>query len=122
MFLCVDVTHLTVRNNAKGEKVALRKRFSFYMAKRLYVGGLPYKTTDEELKDAFAQAGEVSSVSIMMDKFTGRSRGFGFVEMANDADVEKAIELWNGKDFGGRTLIVNEAKPMGDRPPMRKRF
>ncbi len=86
------------------------------MGKRLYVGGIPYKSTDDDLKQAFSQAGEVVSVTIMMDKFTGRSRGFGFVEMADDAGMEKAIEMWNGKEFGGRTLVVNEARPMTDRP------
>jgi RNA recognition motif-containing protein len=89
------------------------------MSKRIYVGGLPYSTSDQELKDAFAQHGEVTSASIIIDKMSGRSRGFGFVEMANDDEAEKAIESWNGKDFGGRTLVVNEAKPMGDRPPRR---
>ncbi len=116
------VFHLTEAGNiARGEKVALRKTGMRYMAKRLYVGGLPYKTTEEELKEAFAQAGEVASTSIITDKFTGRSRGFGFVEMANDGDVKGAIDMWNGKEFGGRTLVVNEAKPMEERPPQ-KRF
>src|SRR5579862_2368133 len=87
------------------------------MAKKLYVGGLPYSTTQEELQDAFSKAGAVSSVSIIMDKMTGRSRGFGFVEMENDGDAEKAIDMWNGKDFDGRKLTVNEAKPMEARPP-----
>lgn len=89
------------------------------MAKRLYVGGLPYSTTDEELKDAFLKAGSVTSASVIMDKMTGRSRGFGFVEMDNDDEADKAIEMWNGKELGGRTLTVNEAKPMGDRAPRR---
>ena len=87
------------------------------MAKKLYVGGLPYSTTQEELKDAFSKAGAVSSVSIIMDKMTGRSRGFGFVEMEQDGDAETAIEMWNGKDFDGRKLTVNEAKPMEARAP-----
>ncbi len=86
------------------------------MAKKLYVGGLPYSTTDNELKDAFAQAGSVSSAIIIMDKMTGRSKGFGFVEFANDEDAQKAIDMWNGKDFGGRSLTVNEARPMEERP------
>lgn len=86
------------------------------MAKKLYVGGLPYSTTDNELKDAFAQAGAVSSAIIIMDKMTGRSKGFGFVEFASDEDAQKAIDMWNGKDFGGRTLTVNEARPMEERP------
>ena len=87
------------------------------MATKLYVGGLPYQTTQDELRDAFSQAGAVASASIIIDKMTGRSRGFGFVEMENDADAQKAIELWNGKDFGGRKLTVNEAKPMEARAP-----
>ena len=86
------------------------------MAKKLYVGGLPYSTTDTELKDAFAQAGAVESAVIIMDKMSGRSKGFGFVEMSSDEDAQKAIEMWNGKDFGGRSLTVNEARPMEDRP------
>ncbi len=86
------------------------------MAKKLYVGGLPYSTTDNELKEAFSQAGVVSSATIIMDRMTGRSKGFGFVEFENDADADKAIDMWNGKDFGGRNLTVNEARPMEERP------
>jgi len=87
------------------------------MAKRLYVGGLPYTTTQDELKDAFSQAGAVESATIITDKMSGRSKGFGFVEMVNDGDAQKAIDLWNGKDFGGRKLTVNEARPMEARAP-----
>ena len=86
------------------------------MAKKLYVGGLPYSTTDDQLKEAFAQAGSVSSAVIIMDKMSGRSKGFGFVEFANDEDATKAIDMMNGKDFGGRTLTVNEARPLEERP------
>ena len=86
------------------------------MAKKLYVGGLPYETTQEELKDAFAQVGAVTSATIIVDKLSGRSRGFGFVEMSSDEEAMKAIESMNGKDFGGRKLTVNEAKPMEERP------
>ncbi len=89
------------------------------MATKLYVGGLPYSTTQDELQDAFAQAGNVVSASIITDKMTGRSRGFGFVEMVNDGDVDKAIEMWNGKDFEGRRLTVNEARPLDPNPPRR---
>ena len=81
------------------------------MARKLFVGGLPYRTTNDELKDAFAKAGEVASASIVTDRETGRSRGFGFVEMANDADADQAISMWNGKDFDGRTLTVSDARP-----------
>lgn len=86
------------------------------MAKKLYVGGLPYSTTEDQLRDAFAQAGAVSSAIIIMDKMTGRSKGFGFVEFASDDDATKAIDMWNGKDFGGRSLTVNEARPLEERP------
>jgi RNA recognition motif-containing protein len=90
------------------------------MATKLYVGGLPYTTTQDELQEAFAQSGSVVSASIITDKMTGRSRGFGFVEMASDDEAQKAIENWNGKDFGGRKLTVNEAKPLEARPPRRE--
>jgi cold-inducible RNA-binding protein len=86
------------------------------MAKKLYVGGLPYSTTEDQLRDAFAQAGAVDSAVIIIDRATNRSKGFGFVEMVNDADAQAAIDMWNGKDFDGRTLTVNEARPMEDRP------
>ena len=86
------------------------------MAKRLYVGGLPYSSTSDSLKAAFEAAGSVESATIITDKMTGRSKGFGFVEMTNDEDADKAIEMFNGKDFEGRSLTVNEARPMGERP------
>lgn len=85
------------------------------MAKKLYVGGLPYKTTNDELKAHFEAAGTVASATIIMDKMTGRSKGFGFVEMDNDADADKAISMFNGQDFDGRNLTVNEARPMAPR-------
>lgn len=90
------------------------------MAKKLYVGGIPYSTTEDELKAAFAEIGEVTSSAIIIDKMTGRSKGFGFIEMANDADADKAIEEMNGKDFQGRTLTVNEARPLEERAPRRE--
>ncbi len=86
------------------------------MAKKLYVGGLPYKTANDELKALFSTAGAVSSATVIMDKMTGRSKGFGFVEMENDADATKAISMFDGKDFEGRNLTVNEARPMEERP------
>jgi RNA recognition motif-containing protein len=86
------------------------------MAQKLYVGGLPYSTTDQELADAFAQAGTVTSASIVTDRMTGRSRGFGFVEMSSEAEGTAAIDMWHGKEFGGRTLTVNVARPKEDRP------
>lgn len=87
----------------------------YTMAKKLYVGGLPYSTTNDELKSAFAQAGTVETATIIMDKMTGRSKGFGFVEMASDSEAEAAINMWNGKDFGGRNLTVSEARPLAPR-------
>ncbi|MFA6094785.1 MAG: RNA-binding protein [Candidatus Paceibacterota bacterium] len=88
------------------------------MAKKLYVGGLPYSTTNEGLKEAFSKAGTVVSATVIVDKMTGRSRGFGFVEM-EDADADKAIDMFNGGEVEGRRVIVNEAKPMTERPPRR---
>ena len=85
------------------------------MAKKLYVGGLPWSTTDDELKEAFASCGTVSTASVIRDKMTARSRGFGFVEMENDEEAQSAIDKWNGQDFGGRRLTVNEARPLQDR-------
>lgn len=85
------------------------------MAKKLYVGGLPYSTNEDSLRSAFEKAGAVESAVIIMDKMTGRSKGFGFVEMTNDADADKAITMWNGQDFEGRRLTVNEARPMQPR-------
>ena len=89
------------------------------MAKRLYVGNLSFDTTNDGLTQAFSQAGTVNSATVMIDKMTGRSRGFGFVEMAEDDAAAKAIEMWNGKDLDGRQLTVNEARPMTDRPARR---
>jgi len=89
------------------------------MAKKLYVGNLSWGTTSDSLKAAFAAAGTVVSANVITDKMTGRSRGFGFVEM-EDADSDKAIEMFNGKDLDGRTLTVNEARPMADKPPRRE--
>ncbi len=87
-----------------------------FMAKRLYVGGLPYAVTEAELQEAFAKAGAVESARIITDRMSGRSKGFGFVEMTNDEDADAAINMYNGQDFGGRTLVVSEARPMEDRP------
>ncbi len=87
------------------------------MAKKLYVGGLSYNTSEATLKDTFAAAGTVETAVIIMDKMTGRSKGFGFVEMATDEEAKKAIETINGTELDGRTLTVNEAKPMEPRAP-----
>ena len=90
------------------------------MATKLYIGGLPYSTTQDELQEAFAQTGAVVSASIITDKMTGRSRGFGFVEMASEAEAQAAIDRWDGKEMDGRTLSVSFARPQGDRPPRRE--
>jgi RNA recognition motif-containing protein len=85
------------------------------MATKLYVGNLSFRTTSEELKEQFSQAGTVESASVIEDRETGRSRGFGFVEMATAEEGAAAIEMFNGKDLGGRNITVNEAKPKTDR-------
>lgn len=87
------------------------------MAKKLYVGNLSYDTTSDSLKEAFSQAGTVESCQIIMDKMSGRSKGFGFVEMATDEEAQAAIDMWNGKELDGRALTVNEARPMEPRAP-----
>ena len=81
------------------------------MAKKLYVGSLSYDTTDDGLKTAFSGAGTVESAIVIMDKMSGRSKGFGFVEFSSDEEAKKAIEMFNGKELDGRTLVVNEARP-----------
>lgn len=92
------------------------------MAKKLYVGGLSYGTTADTLKTTFAQAGTVESATIIVDRMSGRSKGFGFVEMATEGEAEKAIAMFNGFELDGRTLTVNEARPMGVRPMRRGGF
>ena len=82
----------------------------------IYVGNLPWAINDEELRALFAEFGEVSSANVIMDKFSGRSKGFGFVEMPNDSDAESAIGALNDKEVSGRNLRVNQAKPREDRP------
>jgi cold-inducible RNA-binding protein len=81
------------------------------MAKKLYVGNLPFETSDQDLGDLFATAGTVESVNLMRDNATGRARGFGFVEMATDEDAQNAIDKLNNHNLGGRNLTVNEARP-----------
>jgi RNA recognition motif-containing protein len=87
------------------------------MGKKLFVGGVSWGTTDQSLRDAFSQAGAVASAQIIIDKMTGRSKGFGFVEMENDSDAQAAIDMWNGKELDGRAITVNEARPLAPRPP-----
>ena len=87
------------------------------MGKKLYVGNLPYSVRDEDLQQSFGQFGSVTSAKVMMERDTGRSKGFGFVEMGSDAEAQAAIAGMNGQPLGGRSLVVNEARPMEARPP-----
>lgn len=87
------------------------------MGNKLYVGNLPYTVRDEDLQQAFGAFGSVNSAKVMMERDTGRSKGFGFVEMGSDAEAQSAIEGMNGQSLGGRSLVVNEARPMEARPP-----
>ena len=87
------------------------------MGNKLYVGNLPYSFRDEDLQQAFSAHGSVTSAKVMMERDTGRSKGFGFVEMGDDAQAQTAINAMNGQQFGGRGLVVNEARPMEPRPP-----
>ena len=84
---------------------------------KLYIGGISYDSSEDSLKEAFSQAGTVKSAAIIKDRETGRSRGFGFVEMSSDEELQKAIEIWDGKEFEGRRLTVSKA-----RPPKEKNF
>lgn len=86
------------------------------MVKKLYVGGLAYATTEQALGAAFAKAGEVVSAAVILDKMTGQSKGFGFVEMATEDGAAAAIDMFNGQELDGRKLTVNEARPKEDRP------
>lgn len=86
------------------------------MAKKLYVGGLSYDTSEAGLKETFSQAGTVESVAIIIDRMSGKSKGFGFVEMSSEEEAQKAIEMLNGKEIDGRKIIVNEARPQERRP------
>jgi hypothetical protein len=87
------------------------------MGNKLYVGNLPYSVRDEDLQQSFGQFGAVTSAKVMMERDTGRSKGFGFVEMGSDAEAQAAIVGMNGQPLGGRSVVVNEARPMEARPP-----
>ncbi|MDA1274020.1 MAG: RNA-binding protein [Verrucomicrobia bacterium] len=84
---------------------------------RLFVGNLSYQTTENELQDLFSEAGVVTSVNLMLDKYTGKSRGFAFIEMSTPEEANKSVEMFQGKDLGGRALTVNIARPKEERPP-----
>ena len=87
------------------------------MGNKLYVGNLPYSVRDDDLQQAFSEFGSVNSAKVMMERDTGRSKGFGFVEMGSDAEAQSAINGMNGQSLGGRSVTVNEARPMEARPP-----
>jgi cold-inducible RNA-binding protein len=87
------------------------------MGNKLYVGNLPYTVRDEDLQQSFGAFGNVTSAKVMMERDTGRSKGFGFVEMGSDAEAQQAVAGMNGQSLGGRSLVVNEARPMEARPP-----
>lgn len=87
---------------------------------KLFVGSLPWKTSDEDLQNMFSQAGTVVSAEVKRDQATGRSRGFGFVEMSSEAEAQKAIDMFNGSDMDGRAIVVNIARPREDRPQNRR--
>jgi len=87
------------------------------MGTKLYVGNLPYSVRDSDLEQAFSQFGAVTSAKVMMERDTGRSKGFGFVEMGSEAEAQAAISGMNGQPLGGRSVVVNEARPMESRPP-----
>jgi RNA recognition motif-containing protein len=88
----------------------------------IYVGNLPFSITDADLRETFARFGDVSQVNLITDKFTGESKGFGFVEMANNSQADAAIKGLNGKDLKGRNITVNQAKPKTDRPTRDRRY
>ena len=103
----------------EGRLTSVINAYKKTMATKLYVGGLAYASTEDAVREHFSQAGTVTSVAIITDKMTGRSKGFGFVEMSSDDEAQKAIEMFHGKEFDGRTLTVNEARPMEPRAPRR---
>jgi len=88
-------------------------------AMRIYVGNLPYSVTDDDLRDTFAEFGELASAEVVKDRFSGQSKGFGFVEMPNNSEADQAIKALNDQPLKGRKLTVNEARPRADRPPRR---
>ena len=92
------------------------RKVSYKMSTKLYVGNLSFETTENSLTDLFSQAGKVTSTNMIQDKFTGKSRGFAFVEMSSSEEANKAIETFNGKDLNGRALTVNIARPREERP------
>ena len=107
--------------SSKADSLGLHRVFKFFqessMGNKLYVGNLPYSFRDQDLQDSFSEFGTVNSAKVMMERDTGRSKGFGFVEMGSDAEAQAAIQGLHGQNRGGRDLVVNEARPMEPRPP-----
>ncbi|HEX9584885.1 MAG TPA: RNA-binding protein [Gammaproteobacteria bacterium] len=89
---------------------------------KLYVGNLPYSVTEDDLKETFSEFGDLGEVTVITDKFSGQSKGFGFVEMPNNSEADAAIKALNESNFKGRNIKVNEARPRGDRPQRRQRY
>jgi RNA recognition motif-containing protein len=102
--------------------LALFFNFLLFFIMNIFAAKLNYDTTDETLQAAFEEFGEVDSAKVIMDKFTGRSKGFGFVEMPNDAEAKNAINSLNDSELDGRTIVVKVAEPKGDRPQRRERY
>lgn len=117
-------SNVTAKNSKKARRQRFEKKVALHeltqvnynktVSKRLFVGGLPYETTEDELKEAFSNSGTVEAANIITDKMTGRSKGFGFVEMSTDEEAEAAVQAWNKKDFNGRTLTVDIARPKAE--------
>lgn len=106
-----------IKNHVSGRHILFFYFLCKVMAKKLFFGGLSFTTTEDTLQNLCSQYGTVVSVKIINDKMTGRSKGFGFVEMSTDEEALKVIEAFNGKEIDGRTVTVNEARPMEERPP-----
>jgi len=115
--LSPEIHSAAILNSISGNSVLAAFSRLDSMATKLYVGNLPFNTTENELQELFSQAGAVQEVMLMQDKFTGKSRGFAFVTMGSDQDAQKAIAEINGKTLEGRALTVNEARPREPRPP-----
>lgn len=109
------VDHYNLINQNEQILLFFRQLGNFKMGKNLYVGNLPYSLDDNQLKDLFSEAGSVTSATIITDKMSGRSKGFGFVEMGSDEEAAKAIEMFNEKEVEGRNIKVNEARPREER-------
>jgi RNA recognition motif-containing protein len=109
------IAHITFPSLSHNAAIAARKVLKLFMGTNLYVGNLSFDVTDDQLAQVFSRAGTVTSARVITDKYSGQSRGFGFVEMSTEAETAKAISLLNGQDLGGRALTVNESRPREER-------